>query len=113
MANLPSSLPPEWQEKYLLKRIGEPDIVLSLDQRDAILKALLGSARFIQVDKYTIMVNSIKSIDPMYGPKNIPKRPEEQYVIGKWNEGRGNVITKTITNQAELDLWDKLFAEQK
>lgn len=111
MANLPSFLPPEWQEKYLLKRIGEPDIVLTLDQRDAILKALLGNSRFIQVDKYTIMVNTIKSIDPMLGAKNIPDRPVEQFRITEGSTP--NTITKTITNQAELDLWDKHFAEIK
>lgn len=111
MANLPSSVPLEWQEKYLLKRIGESDIVLTLEQRDAIIKALLGNSRFIQVDKFTIMVNTIKSIDPMYGAKNIPDRPAEQFRIIPGTHP--STIVKMVTNQAELDLWDKLFAEQK
>jgi len=44
--------------------------------RDEILKALNDGARFIQIGKYTLMLNSIKSIDPLWGEENIPPRPQ-------------------------------------
>lgn len=111
MANLPSSIPSEFQEKYLLKRIDEDDITLTLEQRDAIIKALLGNARFIQIGKYTIMVNAIKSIDPLWGAKNIPPRPAEEWTTEFSNAA--NTVAKKIVNQNKLDLWDKLFADKK
>lgn len=100
------SIPPEWEERFLIKRIGEEDIEISLKARDAILQALESGARFIQIGKYTLMLNSIKSIDPRWEPNNIPPRPRENVdIIGTM----GNVAKTQVTNQAEIDLWDQLY----
>ena len=102
-------IPEKWREKYLLKRIGEDDIEMSLEERNEILKSLMTNARFIQIGKHTIMVNTIKSIDPKWGEKNIPPRPKERRT--------GELIKGTyhykIENKEELLLWDMLFKERQ
>lgn len=102
----PSLIPPEWQEKFLLKRIDEQDIELTLEQRDLVLQSLIQGTRFVQISKYTIMLNSIKSIDPKWGDRNIPPRPTPKY-IAEENELGG--YSKIAVNQDRIDLWDKLF----
>lgn len=99
------SVPAKWQERFLLKRIGEEDIDISLGERDAILQALSENARFIQLRKHTIMLNVIKGIDPKWGEANLPPRPREQTT----EEINGGTMKVTITNQTEIDEWDALF----
>jgi len=103
----PIGRPSKWEEKFLIKRIDEQDIEITLEQRNAILKALNDGQRFIQVGKYTLMLNGIKSIDPKWGANNIPDRPS----INKRAEiidGKGIII---ITNQNEIDEWNTSFGE--
>lgn len=103
------SIPPEWRERFFIKRIDEEDILITLEQRNAILKALNEGTRFIQVGKFTLMLNSIKSIDPVYPPDNIPPRPkpEEELVDIK----DGTAVTRVI-NQEKIDLWDSLYGSE-
>jgi hypothetical protein len=102
------SIPSKWQERFLLKRIDEKDILITLEQRNMILNSLNNGARFIQIGKYTLMLNAIKSIDPFYGEDNIPPRPKELHEITSDGDG----FSKIIVNQDELDLWDKLFKDK-
>jgi len=88
---LPLSIPSEWEERFLIKRIDEKDIIISLEERNSILDNLRKGIRFVQIGKYTLMLNSIKSIDPFYEPDNIPPKP-------------GVYETKE-----KLELWEKLF----
>lgn len=100
-----SSIPPEWRERFLLKRIGEEDIELELHERNAIINSINTGSRFIQIGKFTIMVNSIKSIDPYYPPDNIPPKPSERYTY----EMNGNSAYQTLSNGDEIKLWEQLY----
>ena len=42
-------LPEEWQEKFLIKRIDEENIEITLAQRNEILESLSKGDRFIQI----------------------------------------------------------------
>jgi hypothetical protein len=103
------SIPPEWREGFLIKRIDEEDILITLEQRNAILKALNEGTRFIQVGKFTLMLNSIKSIDPVYPPDNIPPRPEPEEELVDIKDG--TAVTRVI-NQEKIDLWDSLYGSE-
>jgi hypothetical protein len=104
------SIPANWQEHFLIKRIDEKDIEIDLEQRNAILQALNAGARFIQIKKYTLMLNSIKSIDPKYEPDNIPPRPVEYYIYN--GDATKEKVTKTLANGSDIELWDKLYANK-
>ena len=111
------SIPPEWEEKFIIKRINESDILINLDERNAILEALNDGQKFIQIGKYTLMLNAIKSINPRYEPDNIPPRPKLNYYMGTQFDKKRQVFiehnsTKPI-NQDEVDLWDKLYKNLK
>lgn len=100
-------IPEKWQEKFLIKRIDEEDIEITLEERDAILKFLAGGQRFIQVGKYTLMLNALKSIDPIWGGNNNPPKPkpiEETNIID-------NLAHVKVLNQDEIDLWESLFGK--
>ena len=106
-------IPHSWRQNYLIKRIGEADIEISKEVRDAMLASLANGDRFVQVGEYTLMLNSIKSIDPLHEPNNIPPRPqrESQYAGVADNGQTQYTITKSsIRNQ---ELWDKLFGDRK
>lgn len=99
------SIPNEWKEHFLIKRIEEEDIRVTLEERNAILQALTNGSRFVQIGKYTLMVNSIKSIDPVYEPDNIPPRPSPKELEAQLVEGK-YVIEYDHTLP---ELWDKLY----
>lgn len=104
------SIPPKWREKFLIKRIDEDSIEITLEQRDSILKALDAGARFIQIGKYTLMLNAIKSIDPKIEPNNIPPRPDD--VIRKEVGLKDGVYQVEESPNPEVELWDKLYGEK-
>ena len=105
--------PSKWEERFLIKRIGEDDIEITLGERDAILKALDQGQKYIQVKKYTLMLNGIKSIDPKWGEKNIPPKPRpitervEEYV------GSMAIIRERVENQREIEEWEALFGKEE
>lgn len=99
-----------FQEKYLIKRIDEHDIEISVDERNEILKALNDGQRFIQVKKYTLMLNSIKSIDPKYGERNIPPKPSPIYIGG--TVGEDGIVHQKLANGEEIEEWIKLFGNK-
>lgn len=105
------SIPLKWQEKFFIKRIEEEDILITLEQRNVILKALNDGVRFIQIGKYTLMLNSIKSIDPRYEPDNIPPEPDLKDVFERIKDGKA--IMRTGVNQKEIELWNKLYRKNK
>ncbi len=109
------AIPEKWQEKFIIKRIGEEDIVITLKTRDAILASLQTGIRFVQVGKYTLMLNAIKSIDPMWGEKNIPPRPKlkEEWEDYFDEETQTLKVDKISDNQDELDEYDRVFGERK
>ena len=100
------TLPTEWNERFLIKRINEEDIVISLEERDQILTMLNAGTRFVQIGKYTIMLNSIRSIDPFYGPDNVPPRPQPDTQTFYHPDGR---VAIEVKNQDLIDLWDKTY----
>jgi hypothetical protein len=65
----------DWNLCFVLKRIGEKDILLTTTERDHLLAEIARGTRFIQVRLHTIMVNAIKGIDPRWGDPNIPPIP--------------------------------------
>lgn len=99
------SLPKEWEEKYWLKYIGmDEPLLLSKKTRDAVLQAMTAGTKFVQIKGYTIMVNSIQSIEPYYPPYNIPPRPGEDH----W------YIAATSLGENKLQqLWDETYADKK
>lgn len=104
------SIPEKWQEKFVIKRIGEDDIEITLDQRDAILQSLNAGTRFVQIKKYTIMLNSIKSIDPLWGDHNVPPRPKAVHKALDINE-HGNMEFQV--DDAEQKEWDAIFGKKQ
>lgn len=92
--------------KFLIKRIGEDDIEISTEQRDKILKTLEAGTRFIQIDQFTLMLNSIKSIDPKWGKSNIPPRPKPRYIFD--DETQNSVLI----NKKEINTWDYLYGDK-
>lgn len=100
----PVKRPEKFEERFLLKRIGEEDIEITLAQRNALIEALGSSSRFIQINKHTIMVNAIKSIDPLWGEENIPPRPRpKDYYLEEYN--------RDPENDTEGREWDKVFGK--
>lgn len=95
--------PAKWEERFILKRINEEDLELSLIERNAILQAMGNKDRFVQVRKYTIMINAISGIDPKWGEKNIPPYPG----------GSGSYITDLFNLPAEQDEWMQTFYPEK
>jgi len=100
-----TGIPDKWKERFLIKRIDEDDIIITLEERDGILRALNEGDRFIQVTKYTLMLNSIKSIDPFWPPDNIPPRPKAVR-SNPWD-------SQSVINKEEIILWESLFREKK
>ena len=108
-----SEIPEKWQEKFLIKRIDEDDIEVTLEERNMILQGLRAGIRFVQVGKYTLMLNAIKSIDPKWGKDNVPPRPylKERYRLDMVN---GKATKQLVeTNEKEIELWDTLFDERR
>lgn len=101
-----TGIPKEWEERFLIKRIDEDNIEISLLERDEILKALNRGDRFIQVGKYTLMINAIKSIDPKNGSNNIPPRPEKSYYLVD------GIATETEESKKIIALWDSLYKDK-
>lgn len=104
---LPLSIPSEWEERFLIKRIDEEDIIISLEERNSILDNLRKGMRFVQIGKYTLMLNSIKSIDPFYEPNNIPPKPDVHETIVKKYENNKAIVENI--GKEKLELWEKLF----
>jgi len=104
-----NNIPLEWRPRFVIKRIGEKDIIIEANQRKEILIALNEGDHFIQVGEYTIMLNSIKSIDPFYEPDNIPPKPKPLSSISLVN----GIAIETITNQKEIDLWENIFKQKQ
>ena len=122
---LPLSIPPEWRERFLIKRIDEEDIEITLEERNRILQSLNAGIRFIQIGKYTLMLNSIKSIDPYYEPNNIPDRPELTKPEFNYaeevdpNNPKNKVMNQKCWNPKQIEeskkrieLWDRLFKDK-
>ena len=97
------NVPEKWQERYLLKRIGDEDLKLTLQQYNGILKALTEGAKFVKVNKHIIMLNAIKSIDPMWGEDNIPPRPNHRTLSAEGTD------FKVYIDDSEGEEWDSYF----
>lgn len=106
--------PDNWKERFVLKRFDDEDIILSLEERNRVLAALNQGDRFVQIRKYTVMVNAIKSIDPYWGEKNIPPKPQAilDHTFEKLEDGT-TVSIEVVVNQEELDLWESLFGNKQ
>lgn len=103
-------IPPKWAPKYIIKRIGDEDIIIPQSTRDVIIQALQHDLKFVQVGEYTLMLNGIKSIDPFWGKDNIPPRPAEKISM-KIIEGT-QTFSQQVENKDEIAEWEKLFGEQ-
>jgi len=113
LSTLQNDIPEKWRERYYIKRIGEDDIEISLQARDGILTALNNGVRFIQIGKFTLMLNSIKSIDPKWGSNNIPPRPKIRYINLGMNEKTGQVVREQNKEDIkELEKWHNLFGDK-
>lgn len=100
----------KYEERFIIKRFDDEPIEITLTERNLALKVIDSGGRFIQVGKYTLMANGIKSIDPKWGKDNIPPRPQEQY---DYSEPDGNTMKGKLLNKEELDEWDSLFGGKK
>ena len=56
------------------------------------------------------MVNSIQSIEPLYEGKNIPPKPVE--IRSHTLNNETNKFEYIVSNQEEIDLWEKLYGNQ-
>ena len=103
--SLTLEIPSKWKPKYILKRIGEENIYISQLTRDGMLNQLAEGKKYVQIGEFTIMLNAIKSIDPLWQPNNTPPRPKPMFDV----QMNGDQATKLQTNQEELKEWEKLF----
>jgi hypothetical protein len=106
-------LPEEFQSKFYIKRIDETDIEINLSQRNKILEALNAGQRFIQIGQYTLMLNSIKSIDPRYQPDNIPPEPYRYASHHEFDQENKVYYEVQGEEREEYVLWQKLFGSKK
>lgn len=102
-----SRVPEKWKKKYILKRIDEEDIIITLEERNIILAALSNNVRFVQIGEFTLMVNAIKSVEPFWGGNNIPPRPKV-YSFGGMGDGKYEK-----EQEAEQREWDIYFGKKK
>lgn len=77
---------------FLIKRIDEQPIMISREVRDRILESLARGDRFIQVGEHTIMLNSIKGIDP-----TTKKTPEEIEYMRKMTAEKFGLLPEKTT----------------
>lgn len=63
----------EYNQNYIVYRIGLKAIEIDQKVRDTMLEYMNQGKKFIQVDDYTIMLNSINAIEPMPIKKKIEK----------------------------------------
>lgn len=105
-------IPDKWKPKYLLKRINEEDIKISKVTRDEILKQLANGGRFVQIGEYTVMLNSIKSIDPLWGAKNIPPPPSMTLTTGEEYDKETNTYKERFTINPEWEEWQAIFGKE-
>lgn len=110
---LANQLPKKWQPKYVLKRIGDEDINIGWETRNEILEQLARGGKYVQIGEYTIMLNSIKSIDPKWGSKNIPPRPPEEISTGSEIDSGTNTLKVNVMHNPEYDEWVKYFGGDK
>lgn len=106
-------IPPEWRERFIIKRFDEKDIEITLMERNAILQALRKGTRFIQVGKFTLMLNSIRSIDPYYPPDNIPPKPALRFENVFDKEKNIYIQTETKASREKVELWERLFSDKQ
>jgi len=107
----PLSIPDEWKERFLIKRIKEDNIEISLEERNAILEELNRGRQFVQIGKYTLMLNSIKSIDPLWGADNIPPEPRPHKEGGYFDKEKQVFVKGEETEESikRRKLWHQLF----
>jgi len=110
LEKLPEGLPKKWRPKYLLKRIGEEDIVIPWETRNMIIRALADGKRFVQIGEFTIMLNSIKSVDPYWSEHNIPPKPK--FPLDALFEDTETNREKIQKAEAENAEWEKFFGER-
>ncbi len=110
-----SLIPPEWQERFYIRRFEGKDILISKEQRNKIIKAINKGDRFVQVGKYTLMLRAIKSIDPYYEPKNIPPKPKPKHKHKKVKEDGIERYLKIETEESKekRKLWERLYSGEK
>jgi len=102
----------DWKHSFIIKRINEPDMAITLQERNALLKAIdTPNLRFIQIGEYTIMLNSIKSIEPRWNGNTIPPKPVVNRVIT--NITGNTALYEYDANDIEkLDEWEKLYKDK-
>lgn len=54
----------EYEQTYLLRRIKLEPISITAKMRDMVLQAMAKGSRFVQIGEFTIMTNTISSIEP-------------------------------------------------
>lgn len=101
-------IPSKWQERFLIKRIDAEDIEISLETRNAIVQRMQVGERFVQIGKITLMLNSIRSIEPKWGERNIPPKPKPRYEYIIINQQAVSVMV----NQEEINEWEKFFGKE-
>ena len=107
------AIPEEWKEHFLIKRFNEENIPITLEARDKILNAINEGQKYIQIGKYTLMLNSIKSIDPVYEPDNIPPCPKERFDYKLITLEDGTKVDRQIAIKDPLrDLWFELYGKK-
>jgi len=102
-------LPDKWKPRYVIKRVNGDDLVITWKTRNQILRAMAEGAKYVQVKEYTLMVNSINSIDPVWGDVNRPPKPEPKKVVWFDELRQTGVESATSESLEEIKLWEKLF----
>lgn len=106
-----AKIPEKLRPRYIIHRIKGEDIEISWEVRNLVLSQIAEGRRFVQIREFTVMVNSINGIDPMYGEPNIPPRPNK-HIVGEYTKD-GKFVEGKIANQEEIDEWDKYYGGEK
>ena len=67
-------------QEYRIMRIKLSEIRITEKTRDQILMAMDGGKLYVQLDKITLMVNTISAIEP-YPLKNQGRRPQDEKLL--------------------------------
>lgn len=106
------TVPNIWEPSYTVKCFGDEQIIISVEQYQAIEQAVASgdAPDHIVLDGRIKNMKSISSIDPTW-PNHVPPRPEPQYGTREKLVDGKTIYEKYVKNQPIIDLWIKIFED--
>ncbi len=104
------TVPNIWEPSYTVKCFGDEQIIISVEQYQAIEQAVASGEApdHIVLEGRIKNMKAISSIDPTW-PNHVPPRPEPIYGTREMVEDGKTMYQKYIKNKSIIDLWIKIF----